>query len=237
MDHEHTPEAIRHRLSGAPRQSYLRDWIYGGIDGSVTTFAVVTGVVGAGLAPSVILILGVANLIADGFSMAASNYSATRTEGQELEALRIREERHIDQYPDGEREEVRQIFAAKGLSGDDLERVVTVITADRTLWVNTMLADEYGVSPHTRSAGMAAASTLAAFLLCGVIPLLPFFMPIGNAPAVSSVATALVFFSIGSAKSLWLTTTWWRAGLETLLIGSAAAALAYGAGLFLGGIV
>ncbi len=237
MDHEHTPEAIRHRLSGVPRKSYLRDWIYGGIDGSVTTFAIVTGVVGAGLAPNVILILGVANLFADGFSMAASNYSATRTEGEELEALRMREERHIDEYPEGEREEVRQIFAAKGLSGDDLERVVTVITADRTLWVKTMLADEYGVSPHARSALAAAGSTLAAFLLCGVIPLLPFFMPVSNAPAISAGATALVFFSIGSAKSLWLTTSWWRAGLETLLIGSAAAALAYGAGLVLGRIV
>jgi len=237
MDHEHTPEAIRQRLSDGPRQSYLRDWIYGGIDGSVTTFAVVTGVVGAGLAPKVILILGAANLIADGFSMAASNYSATRAEGQELEALRILEERHIDEYPDGEREEVRQIFAAKGLSGDDLERIVTVITADRALWVKTMLADEYGVSPHARSPLVAAASTLAAFLLCGVIPLLPFLVPIANAPAISSGATALVFFSIGSAKSLWLTTPWWRAGVETLLIGSAAATLAYVAGLVLSRIV
>lgn len=237
MDHEHTSEAIRLRLSGGPRQSHLRDWIYGGIDGSVTTFAIVTGVVGAGLAPKVILILGVANLVADGFSMAASNYSATRTEGEELDALRLQEERHIDEYPDGEREEVRQIFAAKGLSGDDLERIVTVVTADRTLWVKTMLAEEYGVSPHVRSPLVAAASTLAAFLLCGVVPLLPFLLPMPNATAISSVATALVFFSIGSAKSFWLTTPWWRAGLETLLIGSAAAALAYLVGLFLGRIV
>src|SRR5688500_13819809 len=107
MEHEHTTEAIRARLAEGPRPSYLRDWVYGGIDGSVTTFAVVTGVVGAHLSPTIIVILGIANLLGDGFSMAASNYLGTRTERQEAEALRAQEERHIQTDPDGEREEVR----------------------------------------------------------------------------------------------------------------------------------
>ena len=85
LEHEHTPTAIRERLAAGPRNSYLRDWVYGGIDGSVTTFAVVTGVVGASLSPTVVLILGVANLLGDGFSMAASNYSAEGTDLQTLE--------------------------------------------------------------------------------------------------------------------------------------------------------
>ncbi len=67
MEHEHSVEAIKARLSAGPRHNYLRDWIYGGIDGSVTTFAVVTGVVGANLAPVVIVIMGFANLVGDGF--------------------------------------------------------------------------------------------------------------------------------------------------------------------------
>ena len=70
MEHEHTVEAIGERLAAGPRHNYLRDWIYGGIDGSVTTFAVVTGVVGAQLSPVVIVIMGFANLVGDGFSMA-----------------------------------------------------------------------------------------------------------------------------------------------------------------------
>jgi VIT1/CCC1 family predicted Fe2+/Mn2+ transporter len=233
MEHEHTPEAIRLRLAEAPRHSYLRDWVNGGIDGSVTTFAVVTGVVGAHLAPAVILILGVANLVGDGFSMAASNYSATRTERQELETLRRLEERHIDEFPDGEREEVRQIFAGKGLSGQALERIVDAVTADRELWIRTMLTDEYGVTSHLRSPLSAAASTFAAFLICGVVPLVPFIASMSHPFALSLASTALVFFGIGSAKSLWLSISWWLAGIETLLIGSAAAALAYGAGVLL----
>jgi hypothetical protein len=78
MEHEHSAQAIASRLSGAPAFSYLRDWVYGGIDGAVTTFAIVAGVVGAEMSNRVVLILGIANLVADGFSMAASNYSGTK---------------------------------------------------------------------------------------------------------------------------------------------------------------
>ena len=237
MEHLHDPESIRERLSAGPQLSYLRDVVYGGIDGSVTTFAVVSGVVGARLAPDIIVILGIANLVGDGFSMAASNYSATRTEREELETIRRREERHIDEFPAGEIEEVRQIFATKGLEGDDLERVVGAVTADRELWVRTMLTDEYGLSPHVRSPFAAAFSTFIAFLVCGAVPLLPFIATTPHAIAISLASTAIVFFAIGSAKSLWLTVPWWRAGLETLAIGSAAAALAYAAGVLLKNVV
>ena len=77
MEHDHSPEAIERRLARGPDASYLRDWIYGGLDGAVTTFAVVSGVVGAELSSTVIVVLGLANLLADGFSGAASNYSGT----------------------------------------------------------------------------------------------------------------------------------------------------------------
>ena len=95
MEHEHSIQAIRERLSEGTRHNYLRDWIYGGIDGTVTTFAVVAGVVGAELSLSVVLILGVANLIADGFSMAASNYLGTRAEHDDRHRMEMIERRHI----------------------------------------------------------------------------------------------------------------------------------------------
>ncbi len=233
MEHDHTPEAIRSRLAAGPKSSYLRDWVYGGIDGSVTTFAVVSGVVGARLSPAVILILGAANLVADGFSMAASNYSGTRTEHQELATLRAVEERHLAQHPEGEREEVRQLCAAKGFSGADLESMVEAITADRKRWIDFMLAEEYGLPLQLRSAGIAALSTFAAFVLCGVVPLLPFVLDLPNAFPLALAMTLAVFFAIGSMKTLWLVEPWWKAGLETLAIGSIAAALAYGAGVLL----
>jgi hypothetical protein len=112
MEHEHSPEAIQARLATEPRHTYLRDWVYGGIDGAVTTFVVISGVMGAALSPGIVLVLGVANLVADGFSMAASNYAGTRTERDELRYWEVVEHRHIEAFPDGEREEVRQICPA-----------------------------------------------------------------------------------------------------------------------------
>lgn len=236
MEHEHSVESIRDRLAAGPRHNYVRDWIYGGIDGSVTTFAIVSGVVGAELSPAVILVMGFANLVADGFSMAASNYMGTRAEQEDLKHLEAVEYRHIAEVPDGEREEVRQIYQEKGFAGEELERVVGLITADRKRWVQTMLTEEYGLPRDVRSPGAAAASTFSAFLLCGLAPLLPFLFGMKNAFGLSIALTGAVFFAIGSVKSKWSTAPWWRSGLETLAVGSAAAGLAYLIGVLLRGL-
>ena len=236
MEHEHTPEAIKERLSAGPRHSYLRDWIYGGIDGSVTTFAVVAGVVGAQLPTSVILIIGAANIIADGFSMAASNFLGTRTEHEELKHVEAVERRHIERFPEGEREEVRQIFREKGFEGETLQRIVDSITSDRDVWVRTMMTEEYGLPQEVRSWWLAAASTFISFMVCGLLPLIPFIIKMTNPFLWATIITGCVFFAIGSVKSIWSTARWWRSGLETLFVGSIAAALAYVAGVVLKGI-
>jgi vacuolar iron transporter family protein len=97
------------------------DWIYGGIDGTVTTFANVAGGAGADPTGTVVLVLGVANLVADGFAMGEGNYSGTKAE---------LERKHIALVPSGEREEIRQTFVPKGFPGGELERFVDVITCD-----------------------------------------------------------------------------------------------------------
>ena len=236
LEHGHTLEDISERLSSGPRHNYLRDCIYGGVDGAVTTFAVVAGVVGAELAPAIVLIMGFANLAADGFSMAASNFLGTRAEREDFERLETVERRHIEVVPEGEREEVRQIFKRKGFDGDDLERVVSLITADRSRWVRTMLTEEYGLPAEVRSPVKAALATFAAFCLCGLVPLVPYVFGAREALALSTLLTGGVFFAIGSVKSRWSTAQWWRSGLSTFAVGGLAAALAYAVGVLLRGL-
>lgn len=230
LEHGHSREQIRRRLARGPRVSYLRDLVFGGIDGAVTTFAIVAGVVGADLSPRVLLILGAANLLADGFSMAAANYSSTRTEAEEYDHVRAMEARHVDTVPDGEREEVRQILGAKGFEGEALDHAVAVITADRERWIDTMMADEHGLQPVARSPFTAGAATFAAFAVCGVVPLLPFLAGFPASAAASTVMTGVTFFAIGSLRSRWSPQPWWRAGFNTTAIGLAAAAVAYAVG-------
>jgi vacuolar iron transporter family protein len=190
LEHSHDPAHIAERLAQGPAPSYLRDWIYGGIDGAITTFAIVSGVVGADMSTRTVLILGIVNILADGFSMAAANFSSTRTEIEEYEHTRRMEERHVELHPDGEREEVRQIFEAKGFSGRDLERAVGVITAERDRWVTTMMTEEHGLPPVVRSAWVSAGVTFLAFLVCGSVPILPFALGMPNAVLSSVVMTA-----------------------------------------------
>ncbi|NOC84418.1 hypothetical protein GS610_09170 [Ruegeria sp. HKCCD6228] len=226
-DHGHSPQEIAERINAPPGRGVLRDVVYGGIDGSVTTFAIVAGVAGAGLSPFVIVALGLANVLADGFSMAAGNYSGTKAELDNIRRIRAVEERHIALYPDGEREEVREILAQKGLSGDILIEATAEITSSNENWINLMIEGEYGlgsVDPHPMK---AAVATFFAFLVAGMIPLLPFLASVPNAFAISAWMTMAVFFAIGALKSRWSLAPWWRSGIETFLIGGLAALIAY----------
>jgi len=237
---EHT--SIREHLAEQRvRTSYLSDFIYGGIDGAVTTFAVVSGVAGAGLAPGVVIILGTANLLADGFSMAAANFLGVRAEHQQRRRTRRRELDEIRRDPDAEREELRHIFADKGFEGEILERVVETIAGDEERWLETMLTEEHGLSAGYRSAWRAALATFASFFVVGAVPLVPYLAGLGGRPhpgafVTSAAATAVSFFLVGAMKSRFVEQRWWLAGLETLLVGGLAAVMAYGVGAALGGL-
>lgn len=233
---DHQPDAVRRRLSNQQNPSYLGDAVLGGIDGCVTTFAIVAGAAGGGLPVTVILILGVANLLADGFSMAVGNYQSTKSQRQLIDKIRRMEQRHIQLVPEGEREEVRQIYRAKGFEGQVLEDIVETISSDEELWINTMLMEEHGVQLQTPDPSWAALVTFAAFCAVGVIPLIPYLVP-GLATSmlfpVSAGATAGAFFLVGLAKGYHLEHGMLRGGLETLAMGGAAATLAYAVGAWL----
>ena len=238
----HTPDRVKQRLEDGTPQSYLKDMVYGGIDGTITTFAVVSGVVGAELAAGIVVILGLANLFADGFSMAVSNFLGTKAEQQFLHMIRKEEENEIHLIPEGEREEIRQIYAAKGFEGELLEQVVEGITSNDQVWVDTMLLEEHGLLLDGPEPKKAAWWTFVAFLAAGIVPVAPFIVNllvdggISSPFLWSSIATAATFFSIGVLKARVVGGSTLKAGLETVAVGGMAATLAYGIGWLLRGV-
>ena len=233
---------MRARIAAPPRPSYLRDFIYGAIDGTVTTFAIVAGAAGADLGDSVVLIMGTANLFADGFSMAISNYLGIRAERDERAQARLTEETHVREVPEGEREEIRQIYRAKGFEGEDLERAVKVITSDEKRWIDTMMSEELGYGSDIESAPRAAVATFSAFVIVGCLPLLPFLLNLLSPGLfdqpflVSGILTGLGFAGVGIAKAGIVGQARWKGGAQTLALGGSAAAVAYLIGVALQGV-
>lgn len=229
MDHDHR-EAAKH--GDVPYQEYLGEFVYGGIDGAVTTFAVVAGAVGAELSMSIILILGFANLLADGFSMSVGAYLSTKSELDNYEKHKRIEYLEIEEIPEVEREEVRQIYREKGFEGELLEQVVEVITADKDRWVDTMMKDELEMIQETKSPIKVGAVTYLSFVVIGLIPLLAYLFT-DEVEAnnqlfwISSGMTSVAFGLVGWLKAYVTQTNRFRAIVETLFLGASAAAVAY----------
>ncbi len=236
LKEEHRPDRIRERISAPGGESPLGDAVLGGVDGIITTFVVVAGSAGGRLSTQVVVVLGLANLIADGFSMAVSNYLGTRSRREEVEQAKEDEPWQIDRYPQGEYREVREIFARKGFRGATLDRIVETITRDKEVWIDTMLEEELNLQRVSASPRRAALVTFIAFLLFGFIPLIPFVFPLPVGQHLflnSSVLSAAAFAVLGVWKGVMLNRPALCSGLQTFRIGSIAAVLAYGVGALL----
>ena len=223
-------------------QTYLGEFVYGGIDGSVTTFAVVAGAVGAGLDSAIIIILGFANLLADGFAMSIGSYLSSKSEIDNYQKHKNVEYWEVENIPDAEREEIREIYRAKGFEGELLNQVVEVITSDKDRWVDTMMKEELQMIRSDKSPFMMGFVTYISFLVIGLIPLTVyvwdymFGFPF-NLFITTSIFTSIGFIIIGFLKTYVTDTSIWKGILETLILGVIAAVVAYFVGDVLEGIV
>ena len=222
------------KLSGMFRkaQPYLAEFIYGGIDGSITTFAVVAGATGASLDSSIIIILGVANLIADGFSMSIGSYLSSRSEKLQYDKFKQREYWEIEHLTESEVQEVRDIFKEKGFEGALLENVVNKITENRDEWVDIMMKHELKMIKEERNSISIGLATFLSFFVAGSIPLLVYVLDYfisssSNLFLYSSVLTGATFVVIGLLKGIVTQSSKLRRITETALLGTTAATLAY----------
>jgi vacuolar iron transporter family protein len=219
-------------------QEYLREFVYGGIDGAVTTFAVVAGAVGAGLEIHIILILGFANLLADGFSMSVGAYLSAKSDLETYAKHRQVEYWEVDHLPDTEREEVREIYRKKGFTGKLLDDVVQVITADKDRWVDEMMTNELQLLKEQKSPVKIGLATWVSFVVVGFIPLSLYVYDFVYSPTINlflwtCAFTSVAFVVIGWLKSFVNQTNRWQSIGETLLLGILAAGVAYVVGDFL----
>ena len=243
----HDPERIARAVHGTEEHGgagsqYIGDFVYGGLDGIITTFAVVSGVAGANLGTGVILILGIANLLADGFSMATGAYLSTKSEQEYFDKERQRELWEIEHFPEGERAELFELYRGKGYSEEEAEQMLAILTRDKGRWVDAMMIDELGMLKDEGNPLYNGLATLVAFIVAGSVPLLVYLVgllvPIspGAGFPISLVLSGLALFGLGVARVLVTHQKPLRSGLEMLLVGGLAAVVAYVVGALLKGL-
>ena len=242
----HDPRRISHEEAEKQHAGfgsrYLGEFVYGGLDGVITTFAVVSGVVGANLNAGVILILGLANLLADGFSMGTGSFLSKQAEQERYDRERRREEWEVEHFPGAEKTELYEIYRGKGHTDKDASLLAETISHRKEHWLDAMMNDELGLSKDEGNPLVNGVATLAAFLAAGVVPLTVYLVglivsiPPNAAFVVCLTLTGAALFGLGAAKVLVTGQNAFRGGLEMLLVGGLAAGVAYAIGALLQGL-
>jgi VIT1/CCC1 family predicted Fe2+/Mn2+ transporter len=239
-DRDRIARAVEHH--GGESSRYIGEVVYGGLDGIITTFAVVSGVAGAELGTGIVLILGLANLFGDGLSMAAGAYLSARSDREYYLRERAREEWEVEHFPDGERAELEEVYLKMGFTARDAADLVRIQTKDRRLWVDMMMVHELGMLREETRPMRAALTTFVSFAVAGAIPLLVYLaglavdIPSASKFWLSVASTAVALFALGAAKTLVTGVRWMRGGIEMLAVGGLAAAVAYTIGAALRGL-
>jgi VIT1/CCC1 family predicted Fe2+/Mn2+ transporter len=241
-------ESVKAHQQNAPEQhqseqgQYLKSLVYGGLDGIITTFAVVAGVAGASLSAGIVLILGFANLIGDGLSMAIGDYLSTKAENDYNRAEREREAWEVRNYPEGEKKELVEIYTDRGMDPEDARTVTDIIAKNEDAWINIMMVEELGIVEDSSSPLKNALVTFASFSLFGFIPLAAFVvsriftLPSSMNFPLATLLTGATLFSLGALKTRFTTQNWCVGGLEMLVVGGLASGAAYVIGLALGSL-
>ena len=232
----HSDELDHHNRKDPHQQaSALSDIILGGQDGLVNVLGVILGIAAATGDAYIILVAGLAATFAESVSMAAVAYTSTIADADYYESEREREHRHIQEVPNLEREEIRNIYAEKGFSGELLEGIVETITASPDVWVAVMMSEEHQLQPVDRRTALRSAIIVGIAAIVGsLIPLVPFlFVPVSTGILLSIGFSALVLFIVGVVKARMTVGHPGKSGLEMAVIGTVSALVGYAVGALL----
>lgn len=222
--HYHKPEKT-HIAYG----KNIRDVVFGANDGFVSSLALIAGVSAAFASPKIVIVAVISASIAGAISMAFGAYLSVKSEHEYYQGELNREKREINEDPEQEKSEIREIYRQKGFEGEDLEHIVRIITSDKERWVQVMMEEELNLQDVSDVSPLRSAFYMGvSFLSTALIPLLPFFfLPVMKALFVSVILTAFAQFTVGAMKTLVTGKKWLSSGIEMVLIGLFAAGLSY----------
>ena len=219
----------------------MRDIILGWQDGLVNVLGIVLALAAAAyvnpeITTAAIIIGGLAATFAESISMAAVGYTSTKAYESYYKSELEREKREIEEIPDAERKEIRDIYIQKGFSGTLLNKIVQKITSNKKIWLDTMMREELHLTPPEKNSALKSAAIIGfAAIIGSLVPLTPFlFFPVFDGMIGSILFSLLVLFLLGVAKAKVTTGSWFKSGLEIAVIGILAAlvgfVIGYGAG-------
>ena len=217
-------------------QAYIGDAVYGALDGVVTTFAIMASGLGADLPNSILIILGLANLFADGFSMATGSFLSERSEADVLAKQKTEIKEMLKQDPDKAEQQAMVVFDTKNLNKQETS-FLNKILKDHPNLVKTILYQQEGISSDTKQPLIAGTVTFVAFIVVGFIPILP-VLAVGNRSFWQTLAfVSIVLFIVGALRTKVSDNKWWRGGLEIMIAGIIASLIAFWVGEGLSNLV
>jgi len=227
----------------------LKPVIFGGLDGILTSFAIVAGAAGGSVSSKVVLILGFSNIFADALSMGVGEFLSSKAENEWILNERRREKWEMDNYPEGEVQEMIDIYVKRGMTQKDAENVIMTMSKYTDFFVDVMMAEELELQVpddnYLAESFREGLIMFCSFAFFGSLPLLgyvlaPILFDINEEKdlfATACFVTGFVLFGMGCIKSNFSTTHWFLSGMETFLLGGACAVSAYMIGRFVDGII
>jgi vacuolar iron transporter family protein len=232
LDRPRSPE--HHHTHRDVTGGWLRPAVFGAMDGLVSNFALIAGVVGAAGAGRAAVLAGFAGLAAGAFSMAAGEYTSVKSQTELMRAEIAVERRELARNPTGEQAELAALYRSRGLDADLARRVAEGLSADPEQALRVHVREELGVDPDDLpSPYLAAASSFFAFATGALVPLVPFLFG-ASGLAVAVVLSVLGLFGFGAAVAAMTARPWWMGGLRQLVLGVGAATVTFGLGHLLG---
>ena len=216
-----------------PKGRAIREVIFGVNDGLITTLGFVAGVTGSIMDRRIIILAAVAEMVAGAISMTTGAYISSKSQREFFQKEIAREKWEIEVDPEHEKSEIREIYSKRGFTDEEIDILIRRITSDKEQWLRFMLREELGLGDEAFENPIKIGLTMGvSFLIGSIVPLLPYFFFNAHAALIVATAAGVVFlFALGAFKTRITKLSWFRSGMEMLLIGTGSAIVGYLLGL------